>query len=342
MTIITVVAFAGCSKMKTSSEPQRYQAEFLTLFDTATKIVGYAESEAAFQEQVQLVYDELEVYHQLYDIYKSYDGINNIKTINDMAGKEPVKVDKKIIELLLLGKEMYEKTDGKINIAFGSVLSIWHTYREQGLNDPENAKLPPMEALAEANKYTDIDKVIINEEASTVYLEEEQMCLDVGSIGKGYAVEQAAKMAEQAGVKSLLMSVGGNIRGIGIKGDGKQWVVGIQNPFNPETEPYLEKIAIQDTSLVTSGDYQRYYQVEGKNYHHIINPDTLMPAEHFTAVSILCGDSGIGDALSTSVYNMSYEEGLAFVESLENVEAMWVFSDRTIKYSSGFEKSLVE
>lgn len=341
ITMITAVTLTGCS-LSPASQPKRYQAEFLTLFDTATKIVGYADSEEIFKEQVQIVYDELEEYHQLYDIYNDYDGINNIKTINDKAGMEPVVVDEKIIALLLLGKEMYQKTDGKLNIAFGSVLSIWHDYRTDGLDDPENAKLPPMEKLIEANKHVDIDKVIIDEENSTVYLEDESMSLDVGSIGKGYAVEQAAKAAKEAGITSMLMSVGGNIRAIGVKGDGERWKVGIQNPFDDETEEYLKKVYVEDISLVTSGDYQRYYEVEGKQYHHIISTDTLMPAKHFTAVSILCPDSGIADALSTSVYSMTFQEGLNFIEGLEGVEAMWIFDDKMIEYSSGFEKSLAD
>lgn len=341
MIIVIAVLQAGCG-LYPASGMKRYQAEFLNLFDTATKIVGYAESEKAFKEQVQLLYDEMEEYHRLYDIYHTYEGIHNLKTVNDKAGKEPVVVDKKIIDLLLLGKEMYEKTEGRLNIAFGSVLSIWHEYRTAGLADPQNAKLPPMEELLEANRHVDIDKVIIDEEKSTVYLADEAMRLDVGSIGKGYATEQAAKKAEEAGITSLLMSVGGNVRAIGVKEGGERWKVGIQNPFEDVTEEYLKKVLVQDISLVTSGDYQRYYEAEGKRYHHIISTDSLMPAENFTAVSILCPDSGIADALSTAVYNMTFEEGISFIEGLDGVEAMWVFPDKTIKYSSGFEAYVTE
>lgn len=338
MAAITMVTFSGCS-MK--PQKQRFQAEFMTLFDTVTQIVGYAETEKKFGEQVQVVYDTLEEYHQLYDIYNDYEGINNIKTINDNAGIAPVEVDEKLIDLLLLGKEIYAETDGKINIAFGSVLSIWHNYREDGINDVENAKLPPEDELTEAAKHVDIDKVIIDEAASTVYLEDKEMSLDVGSIGKGYAVEQAAKAAIEAGADSMLMSVGGNIRAIGVKEGGDRWKVGVQNPFDVNGD-FVKKVYVEDISLVTSGDYQRYYEVDGKKYHHIIDPDTLFPADHFTAVSILCEDSGKADALSTSVYNMSYEEGLSFIEGLENVEAMWILPDESIKYSSGFEKSVAD
>lgn len=274
MAVVTALSFAGCG---IKQPMHRYQAEFMTLFDTVTQLVGYAETEEKFGEQVQVIYDELEIYHQLYDIYKDYEGIHNIKTINDNAGIQPVKVDRRIIDILLLGKEIYKETDGKLNIAFGSVLSIWHIYRTIGIEKPENAKLPSLEELSAANEHVDIDKVIIDEEASTVYLEDKDMSLDIGSIGKGYAVEQAARKAEAAGVTSMLMSVGGNIRAIGTRADGTQWKVGIQNPFDVNGE-YLEKVCVEDVSLVTSGDYQRYFEVEGKKYHHIIDPDTLFPA----------------------------------------------------------------
>lgn len=338
MAAVTLVTFAGCGR---EPQKQRFQAEFLTLFDTVTQIVGYAETKEKFEEQVQVVYNELEIYHQLYDIYNDYEGMNNVKTINDNAGIAPVEVDERLIDLLLLGKEIYKETNGKLNIAFGSVLSIWHNYRTSGMEDIENAKLPPMEELTEAAKHVDIDKVIIDETASTVYLTDKDMSLDVGSIGKGYAVEKAAQAAVKAGVDSMLMSVGGNIRAIGTKADGNRWKVGVQNPFDVNGD-FVEKVYVEDISLVTSGDYQRYYEVDGKKYHHIIDPDTLFPADHFRAVSILCEDSGRADALSTSIYNMSYEEGLSFVESLEGVEGMWILQDKSIKYSSGFEENLAE
>ena len=158
-------ALSGCAPRTT-----RYQAEFLTLFDTVTQIVAYRETKAEFEKLSGDIHDELLIYHQLYDIYKNYDGIANMKTINDSAGKAPVKVDRKIIDLLLFSKEMYQKTNGKVNIALGSVLKIWHDYREEGIDDPQNAKVPPKELLAKAAEHTDIDKVIINEGDSSVFL----------------------------------------------------------------------------------------------------------------------------------------------------------------------------
>ncbi|HCL01237.1 MAG TPA: FAD:protein FMN transferase [Lachnoclostridium phytofermentans] len=319
-------------------EQNRYSTQFLELFNTVTEIVGYSDSKEDFSVFSQLIYDNLEEYHQLYDKYKEYEGIHNIKSINDNAGIKPVKVDQRIIDLLLYSKDIYELSGGGVNVGMGSVLEIWHDYREEGINDPESAKLPPMEQLEAANLHTDIYKLIIDEIASTVYLSDKHMKLDVGAIAKGYATEQVCKIAEENGYKNFLISVGGNVRAVGKKGPKKElWSVGIQNPDRYSEQQSLFTLEITDLSLVASGDYERYYTVDGKRYHHIINPATLMPSEYFTSVSVICKDSGLADALSTTIYNMSFEEGKALIESLDDVEALWVFQDGELEYSENFE-----
>ena len=131
---------AGSSKTGASTEKTKYTATFLDIFDTRTEIVGYAYTEDEFSEQAALIKERLVFYNNLYDIYNDYEGVNNIKTINDNAGKEPVKVDQEIIDLLKFSKDMYELTDGKTNIAMGAVLSIWHDYREYGTNNSKSHK----------------------------------------------------------------------------------------------------------------------------------------------------------------------------------------------------------
>jgi FAD:protein FMN transferase len=333
--VVTMTAnLSGCSFNK----QKRYEAEFLLLFDTVTRIVGYAHSKEDFSEYAQLIYDNLKEYHELYDIYNDYDGINNIKTINDNAGIKPIKVDKRIIDLLLFSKEAYELTDGKVNVAFGAVLEVWHEYREEGTQNPDIAALPPMDVLKEKVKHTDINKVIINEEDSTVYLEDKEMSLDVGAIAKGYATEMVSNIAVEHGYKNGMISVGGNVKTVGGKGDSKEdWKVGIQNPDLEAANKELYILKFKEDSLVTSGVYQRFYTVDGKQYHHIIDPETLMPSDYFTAVTILCKNSGMADALSTAVFNMPYEEGKEFVENLPDTESLWVFKDGSKKFSTGFE-----
>jgi thiamine biosynthesis lipoprotein len=333
--ILLTMNLTACGESKVS----RYESEFLVLFNTVTKIVAYTQSKEEFTKHSEFIYNSLKEYHELYDIYNDYEGINNLKTINDHAGIEPVKVDKKIIDLLLFAKNEYKKTDGKVNIAFGSVLKIWHEYRTAGIDDPENAKLPPMEDLEKAKLHTNIEKVIIDEAQSTVFLEDPEMALDVGAIGKGFAVEQVAQTAIEQGFTSGLISVGGNIRAIGNKGQDKEpWNVGIQNPDKNSDQSILKVMNLTDRSLVTSGDYERYYTVDGVNYHHIINPNTLLPSEYFTAVTIICNNSGDADALSTAVFNMPLDEGIAFIDSLPDTEALWILNNGEIKYSAHFEE----
>lgn len=316
----------------------RYTATFFDVFDTKTDVIGYSKSEEKFTEQVLLLKEKLQHYHKLYDIYNDYEGINNIKTINDYAGIEPVKVDEEIIDLLLFSKEMYEQTNGQINVAMGSVLKIWHDYRDAGSYDPQNASLPPMEELLAAAEHIDINRMIIDKEASTVYLPDPEMSIDVGSIGKGYAVQRVGEYAREIGMESVLLNVGGNTCAVGSKFDGSDWKVGIQNPDLDSAEAYKETVQISDACVVTSGNYQRYYIVDEVKYCHIIDGDTLMPADYFASVSIITDDSGKADALSTSVFNMSYEDGLAFINSLESVEAMWILHDGSVRYSDNFEQ----
>ena len=340
--ILMVVLGIGLSIYQKNSQPEQYKRYYIDAFDTATQIIGYADSEESFGEQADLINEELKRYHKLYDIYNLYGDINNLKTINMNAGKEPVKVDKEIIDLLKFSIELYKKTDGEINIAMGKVLKIWHDYRTTGIDSPSQAELPSMELLHNASKHCDINDIIIDEEASTVYLADPELKLDVGSIGKGYAVQMVAEYAKELGMNNLVINCGGNVITIGPKADESNWIFGIQNPDLEAENDIIKRVSVTDKCLVTSGDYQRYYVVDGVEYCHIIDPDTLMPPTYYSAVSIICDHSGLADALSTALFNMPYEDGLKLINSIENAEAIWVLKDGSIKYSENFEDYIVE
>ena len=329
---LLLCGLVGCKAPAQQQGQKQYNATFLTLFDTITTITGLAESEEAFQAKANEIRDELEVYHQLFDIYNEYDGISNLKTVNDHAGIAPVKVDEKIIRLLLDCRGYYELTGGKVNVAMGSVLRLWHNARNDGINDPVNARLPDQTQLEEAKEHISFDTVIIDEEAMTVFISDPEQLLDVGAVAKGWAAQRVAENASEG----LLISVGGNICPTGPKTpEGNPWVVGVQSP--EDTSVYLHTLYLTEDALVTSGDYQRYYVVDGKPYHHIIDPDTLYPAAYWRSVTILCEDSGLADALSTALFLLSREEGQALLDQC-GAMAMWVAADGSICYSPGFEE----
>ena len=331
--LVINLLLCGCATV-VQPEEQQYTATFLELFDTVTTVLGRDESEEAFTAKAQGIRDDLQRYHQLFDIYHEYEGISNLKTVNDNAGVGPVTVDREIIELLLDCKRYYALTDGKVNVAMGSVLQLWHVARNDGIRDPGQAQLPDMEQLQLAADHMDMENIVIDEAASTVYITDPEVQLDVGAVAKGWATQRVAEKAPAG----LLISVGGNVYATGPKkADGTPWVIGIQDPA--QAEKNLHTVYLTTGAVVTSGDYQRTYTVEGKSYHHIIDPETLMPAGYWRSVSILCSDSGLADALSTGLFLMDLEQGKALAQQYD-AEVLWVDAQGNQYMTSGFESRL--
>lgn len=326
LSAVLLIAFliGLCSCAKTE---KRYTATSFEYFDTVTNIVGYAASEEEFDNTKNHIFSELEKYHRLYDIYNSYDGIANIKTINE--SRSPVKVDGDIINLIEYGKNIYYLTDGRTNIAMGAVLSIWHDCREDG------TRLPERKELLYASEHCNPDDIVIDKASGTVFLSDEEMSIDVGALAKGYAAEMIAESLREKGISGYLISIGGNVCAVGAKPDGKQWTVGIEDPFG---DGFCETVGVCDVSVVTSGSYQRYFELDGVRYHHIIDPDTLFPENRFVSVTVISGNSALADALSTALFNMNIEQGKALVASLEDTHAMWLTADGEKLCSDGFKE----
>ena len=313
----------------------KYSAYEMNYFDTVITVIGYEETREEFDKVANAILSQFAEYHKLYSIYHRFEDLENLCTVNDLSdgAHRTVTVDARIIDMLLYAKEMYAATGGVVNVAMGSVLSLWHNYREIGMAAPAEASLPPMESLRAAAEHTDIGALVIDAENGTVTLADPDMKLDVGAIAKGYATECVAQWLEEQGITGYLLNVGGNIRAIGPKPDGTPWGVGIDNPLDGD---YLAVVKVNGKSVVTSGSYQRFYYVDGKPYHHIIHPDTLMPSEGYLSVSVICEHSGFGDAMSTALFCLPVDEGLALVESIPELEAMWVAEDGTKTVSSGW------
>ena len=338
--VLLASALAGCQRA--SDRYSKYSDSLFDVFDTLITVTAYTRSEQEFDSYAAIVRSRFRELHRLYDIYHDYAGMNNVKTINDNAGVRPVEVNREIIDLLLFAKDWYKRTGGKTNIAMGAVLRIWHDYREEGQDDPENAELPPMEDLLEAAKHTDIDKVVIDAENSTVYLADPEMSLDIGAVAKGYATEIVAREIAEAGLKSGVIGSGGNIRTIGRPLDGvrERWGVGIQNPDEsivPDERNILDVIFINDSSVASSGNYMRYYVVDGRVLHHIIDPATLMPVDYYKAVTVMTDHAGAADFLSTTLFLLPYEQSRALAESLDEVEAIWVMPDGEVEATDGMK-----
>lgn len=325
--ILAVLIFlSACTK-----EEQKFRATFFDTFDTVTEIVAYSKSEEDFEKTAALLNERLIFYHRLFDIYNSYDGINNLKTINDNAGIAPVTVDSEIIDFLLFCRDVYYETSHTVNIAMGSVLSLWKSCAKKGI-------VPQKSLLEAAAEHISFESVLINPEESTVFITDCKTRLDVGSIAKGYAAQKCVDYARSLGIENALISVGGNVCVLGEKKGGSDWKISIKDPF----EGKEEQVCAKNMSVITSGSYERFYTVGNKSYGHIIDPETLMPPESFKSVTVICPSSAKGDAFSTALFVMSLKDGMDFVSSKENTEAMWVTNDGNRFFSSGFKDFLSE
>lgn len=361
--MVILLLLTGCQSKQESNidkgknpKMEKYEMTFFDTFDTVTNIILYAETQEQAQKYGEEVHQRFLELHKIYDKYNSYEGINNIYSINKKAGQGPIEVSEDLINLLDFSIQKYKKY-GTTNIGIGSVTKIWSKYRdghEEGADfelaektQEKSPTLPNINELKKANEHTNIDNILIDRDKKTVEIKDPEMRIDVGAVAKGYATELIAQELMDKGLTSALISAGGNVRIIGgpPEIDRDYFGVGLQNPEaiyppNASSEAMKDVLYVNDTSVVTSGDYQRFYIVEGKPYHHLIDPQTLMPANHFRSVSIVAKDSGLCDYLSTAAFCLSYEDSKKLIESIDGVEAYWIHMDGSVTYTDGLKDRL--
>ena len=327
MLIAVLLPTASCAAVGAESY-QKYRYTFFGCFDTVVIFTAYTRDQEEFQTYAGLVESEMLRYHRIFDKYNAYEGVNNLYLVNQSAGKAPVAAEPELMDLLVTVRGWRERYGGALNPAMGAVLELWHDAREEGVSLPDEA------ALREAAEHMDYDQVVLDEEAGTVYFEDPALSLDVGAVAKGYAAQRTAETLRENGLDSFLLNAGGNVVCGGKPLDGRDfWVVGVEDLDGVSTR---ETLGAVNLSIVTSGDYQRYYTVDSVNYHHLIDPETLYPAAHMHAVTILHPDSALGDFLSTTAFLLPYEESRALIESIPDAQAMWTLMDGTEEMTDGF------
>jgi len=291
----------------------------ITLFYMDTYItVKIYDDDKSVLEEVEAIYKK---YHQLSDRYESYDGIININYLNNSEG-EFVLVDPILYNLIEYGIEVNDISLGKVNIALGNVTYVWHTYREN---------LSGIPTFDELNLNHDIEDIILKD--GKVKLNN-NIQIDLGALAKGYATEKVGNYLESKGITKYLINAGGNVK-VGDHYNSGKYKVGIENPLIANDIYTIAEV--NNKSVVTSGGYLRFYEYDGKRYHHIIDPVTLFPTEYMKSVTVICEDSSLGDALSTTLFLMPVNEGLDFINNMPDVEAVWYVGENDIRYSMGFD-----
>jgi len=350
--VLCVALLAGCTAGEETSSvvsvdgqtsedggAGRYEETYYDLFDTSCTFIAYTDSEAQFNELSEKLHDYLLNLHKLFDIYTDYDGVTNLRALNLAAGTEPLAVDGKILDVLELGKKAYTLSEGQVNITYGAVVSLWDTMRAAAEED-EVYVLPNDDALEKRAAHAKMENLVLDREKGTAFLTDEETEVNAGAIAKGYASQQACDYLRSLGVTSAALNMGGNVCTIGVKKeDGAKWNVGIADP---DGNGYVRAVEISDLCVVTSGDYERYYEVEGERYCHLIDPKTNYPARTFRSTTVIGEDAGLCDALSTALFLLPLEKGQALIENIDGVEAFWILADGTTAQSDGFSALLME
>lgn len=353
--ISLLVVIALLFSLLASCKPKvrmKFSFDYFDSFDTLVKATGYFFTQEEADKFDKKLAERLKYYDNLFDCHKEHEGVNNVYTINKMAGKEKVKVDKALLDLISQSKTLGLKYDSRVNIAFGAVIELWEKSMTEALeNDELKAATPDIEVLKERAKYASLNNIIIDKEESTIYITDERTKINLGSVAKGYAVELICNELKEDGFDSVVLSAGGNVKTIGHpNGEIKRkWTVGVENPYSAsemkegDSEIY-DILYTMDKAIVTSGDYQRFfYGLDNVKYNHIIDTRTLSSARNFTAVTVITKDSGIADFLSTLLFTLTYEEGAEVIKDFPDTEALWINFDNTEFYTDGlkhYSKSL--
>ncbi len=250
--------------------------------------------------------------------------------VNRAGGEAAVTVSDDTMYVLTEAVRFSRMTEGAFEVSIGPLVQLW------GIGT-EDARVPAPEELESVLPLVDYREAILDPAARTVYLPRAGMGLDVGGIAKGYAADEAARMLQEAGVTSALLDFGGNILVIGAKPDGSPWRIGVQRP-DAQRSAYIGIVAVTDRTVVTSGPYERYFELDGTRYHHILDSSTGYPADAgLTQVTIIAERSIEADALSTACYVMGLDRAFSLVSSLPGVEALFVDDRRNIYMTSGAE-----
>ena len=307
LSILVILAIlicqSGCRK-----SAKKYSCEFYDIFDTFTTFTCYGLDDESFDRIRGSLYDLLLSFHRETDIYHAYSGITNLKDLNDAAGGDPLSFSKRQVEFLTFCREAYDISEGRVNVMLGALTRLWHEARE-------TKTLPEETLLGEVASHTDISFLVIDPDASTACITDPAARIDVGALAKGYAGRLAMEYLAAEGVENYILSLGGNICVHGKPlGTGRDaFLIGLQDPDGPDGS-YSDTVSLPGGCVVTSGDYQRYFEVNGVRYHHIIDPSTLYPASFHHSVSVICEDSAMADLLSTALFLMDEESGLRLAQ----------------------------
>ncbi len=324
--LLLLFNLSGCGE----PEQIKYDRDFFAMDTYIACQVLSADEELAVKalDAVQAAFVDID------QLTNRFEQDSEISAVNQNAGIASVKVSIDVFAMVQTSLQWSDKTDGAFNILIGNVMDLWGF----GMGNPA---VPAEEDLAAALTRTDYHKIVLDEVNSTIYLPEKGMVMDLGGVAKGYATDKAVAALKEMGIENALINAGGNVYTLGSRAAGTPWKVGVQDPRDPEGI----KAVLQgtNTAIVSSGDYQRYFEADGIRYHHIIDPANGYPARVSAGTTVIMKSATIADILSTSLFVKGPVEGIKLAEELnEMYAAMIITGDGKIYGTKNLNNYLLE
>lgn len=287
--------------------------------------VSGKEGKKAIDEAVKRLYE-------IDDRMSAFKENSDISKINENAGIAPSNVNEDTYTVIKKAVYYADLSQGAFEPTIKPLVKL---YNFRG----ENPSIPAKEEIEEALKLVNYKDIILNDKEKSVRLKKKNQSLDLGAIAKGYAADEVKRIFKNNNVKSAIIDLGGNIYALGKKADDTLWNIGIQDPLS-STGKYMGILSAADKSIVTSGNYERYFEIDGKRYHHIINPNTGYPCENGIISTTIISDQSIdGDGLTTCGYIMGLQSGLDLMEETEGVDAIFITTDKKVYITSGIKNN---
>ncbi len=332
ITFLILISFlAGCTSTKNQTEIKPV-SETAFLMGTMAKITIYDELED--KQIFQKVFDRISQIEDRMTINDDNEK-SEIMQLNNSGGQAYTKLSADTFYVLEKGKYYSELSNSKFDITIGPLVKLWNI-------GTESARIPDAMEIEKTLHLINHQNLLLDKGNLSAKLNNAGMIVDLGGIAKGYAADEAAKILREAGIEHAIINLGGNILTLNTKPDGSYYRLGLQDPLEPRGD-YMGIVMLNNQALVSSGTYERYFELDGKRYHHILNPKTGYPEENaIFSISIVTEDSVDADALSTVIFLLGLEEGMQMIETLPNTEAIFITSDKKVYTSSGINDSNFE
>jgi thiamine biosynthesis lipoprotein len=330
-TILMLIAgaAAACTETSGSSDAQLVERTFASMGSELQLSVWTADEPAAVAT-FDAIFQEFERLERLMSTWREH---SEIQSLNGAAGKHPVRVGSEIRDVLRTARQVSDWTAGKFDVTFGVMSGLWKfDYQNQDGTIPDPSEILRLRQLID---YRDL---LVDEQAGTAFLRRQGMVVNLGGIGKGYAVDRARDILRKRGFRDFMIQFGGDMYVAGRSGD-RPWRLGIQDPRGPANRIFAS-MEVSDSTFSTSGDYARYFIKNGRRYHHILDPATGEPTQGCRSVTILAESATVADGLSTGVFVLGPEAGMALLERLSGVEGVIVSDKNAVLVSSGLKGRL--